>query len=246
MAEKPLLELQDVNYSPTQNPLLQGIHFTLNRGDRVALLGKSGSGKSLLLRLIAGIIAPDKGRIIRRAASQTLKTEKVEFSPPDADCGLVFQEGALLDDLTVWENIMLPKLELSNLSETTCRQQAVILAGRVGLQEEDLDKFPYQLSGGMRKKVAIARAILPEPSLLLYDEPTAGLDPGASRAIEDLILQIALASGNATLMVTHDLTSLARLNTEILFLHEGRIAFRGAYEEFIRSQAPEIQYFLGK
>lgn len=246
MADKPLLELQDVHYSPTRSPLLQGIHFTLAPGDRVALLGKSGSGKSLLLRLIAGIIAPDQGSIIRNASAQIQTTQSSRYSPPGADCGLVFQDGALLDDLSVWENMMLPRLELSGLSESACRKLAVGLAERVGLDAADLDKFPYQLSGGMRKKVAIARAILPEPSLLLYDEPTAGLDPGASRAIEDLILQIALSSGNATLMVTHDLTSLARLNAEILFLHEGRIAFRGDYERFIQSSAPEIQNFLGK
>ncbi len=245
MDNQAVVEVENLSYSPDRNPLLQQISFKLFPGEIVVLAGKSGSGKTLLLKLIAGLIIPDSGKIFRRKALHESINPNLSHAMPGADCGLVFQDGALLDDVPVWENIALQWLEQTNQSKQAVFNKAQSIALQLGLQVDDLTKLPAELSGGMRKKVAIGRTIAHQPDIILYDEPTAGLDPAASDSMNDLMRAVRDSNQSAALIVTHDLNTLRKVGDRVLFLKDGRIQFDGIVYSFLHSKEPVIREFLG-
>ena len=246
MDNQAVVAVENLSYSPDRNLLLQDISFELFPGEIVILAGKSGSGKTLLLKLIAGLIIPDSGKIFRKKAHHETINLGLSYTQPGADCGLVFQDGALLDDIPVWENIALQWLEQTNQSKQTIFNKAQSIAFQLGLQVDDLTKLPAELSGGMRKKVAIGRTIAHQPDIILYDEPTAGLDPAASNSMNDLMRAVRDNNQSAALIVTHDLNTLSKVGDRVLFLKDGRIQFDGKVDFFLQSPEPFIREFLGE
>jgi phospholipid/cholesterol/gamma-HCH transport system ATP-binding protein len=245
MDEQTVLNVEHVSFSLNKQSILHDISFSIANGEIAVLVGRSGAGKTILLKLLAGLLIPDSGTIHRRKA-QSINPTSLEYnSLPGAGCGLVFQEGALLDDIPVWENIGLQWLEQTNVSYERIREKVLELSNRVGLAEGDLSKFPAELSGGMRKKVAIARTLMHQPAIILYDEPTAGLDPGTAISINALIKEISQKNDNSAFIVTHDVQTIRQIANRVLFLQGGRIYFEGTPEAFLNSGDRVIQSFLG-
>lgn len=245
MDETPVLILDSVHYSPSDKPLLQNFSLRVNKGEVLIIAGKSGSGKTLLLKLIAGLLQPRLGQILR-AGKEVRTLNNCSWCPPGPDCCLVFQDAALLDDMTVWENIGIYALEQSRQTPEAVRAEVLQLALETGLSEGDLMKFPAELSGGMRKKTALARAMSRRPEIVLYDEPTAGLDPAAARSMTALMLSLQQQRKNVSILVTHDVELLSRPGMRIVFLNEGRVYFDGNSEVFMHSEDPVIRNFIGQ
>lgn len=248
MAE-PLIELKGISKTFGSNPVLDEVSLTIHRGEALAIIGPSGTGKSTILRIIAGLLAPDQGEIYvmgqRRAGL-------VEDGKDPIGIGMVFQQAALFDSLTVDENVGFLLYQHSKLSPRRIRglvDEKLEMVGLPGIG----DLYPAQLSGGMRKRVSFARAIManPEnpldsPEVLLYDEPTAGLDPIASTVIEDLIRNLQCNQGGCStyVMVTHQDSTIRRTADRILFLHRGKVQWLGSVDEIDSTEHPAVRQFF--
>jgi phospholipid/cholesterol/gamma-HCH transport system ATP-binding protein len=226
-------------------PVLRGLDLEVARGSTVTVMGGSGSGKTVLLRLTAGLIRPDAGRIRTLGVDITPLREEAML-PIRRRMGFVFQGAALFDSLTVYENVAFPLREHATLPEPEVADRVHRLLARVGLREDIDGKLPAELSGGMRKRVGIARALVLGPELVLYDEPTAGLDPTNARLITELVESLRAEGASETAMiVTHDLDFARTASDFIAVLIEGRIAEIGPTEAVLRSSQPAVRAFLG-
>ena len=224
-------------------PVLRGLDLDVPRGTTVTVMGGSGSGKTVLLRLTAGLIKPDRGRIQTLGVDTTPLREEA-LLPLRRRMGFVFQGAALFDSLTVYENVAYPLREHATLPESEIADRVHRLLARVGLRDVD-GKLPAELSGGMRKRVGIARALVLGPELVLYDEPTAGLDPTNARVITELVESLKAEGASETAMiVTHDLEFARAVSDLIAILVDGRIAEIAPAEVIVRSTRPEVQAFL--
>lgn len=248
MAE-PLIELKGVSKSFGSNVILDEVELTLHRGEALALIGPSGTGKSTILRLIAGLLAPDAGEIYVQGK---LRQGLIEDAPDPIVIGMVFQQAALFDSLTVEENVGFSLYQHSKLPRSRIRDLVHHKLEMVGLGEAG-DRYPAELSGGMRKRVSFARAIVSNPdnaketpAVLLYDEPTAGLDPIASTVIEDLIRQLHCAQGvcNTYAIVTHQDSTIRRTADRIVFLYQGKVQWQGTLNDIDTTDDPLIRQFF--
>jgi len=246
---EPLIELRGVSKSFGSNKVLDGVNLTIRRGEALGVIGPSGTGKSTILRLIAGLIAPDEGEIYIQGKR---REGLVEDALDPIEIGMVFQQAALFDSLTVDENIGFSLYQHSHLSPKQIRELVNRKLAMVGLAGIG-DRYPAQLSGGMRKRVSFARAIManPEstsdsPEMLLYDEPTAGLDPIASTVIEDLIrsLQGHQAGCGSYVIVTHQDSTIRRTADRIVFLFKGKVQWEGSIADIDTSDEPIVRQFF--
>lgn len=223
-------------------PVLKDLDFTVNDGEIFVIVGPSGTGKSVTLRHMVGLLTPDEGRVwlddipISEAQGEELVSLRRRF-------GYLFQSGALLAWMTAWENVALPLQEHSGLDCDEIDRKVREALEMVGMAE-DGEKEPAELSGGMRKRIALARAIVQAPGILLYDEPTSGLDPVTARLIDRLIKELNRNLGATSVLVTHDLHSALSIASRIAMLHEGRIVELSAPAEFVESKQEEVQLFL--
>jgi phospholipid/cholesterol/gamma-HCH transport system ATP-binding protein len=225
-------------------PVLRDLDLEVPHGSTVTVMGGSGSGKTVLLRLTAGLIKPDRGRIRTLGVDITPLREEA-LLPVRRRMGFIFQGAALFDSLTVYENVAYPLREHSTLTEVETADQVHRLLARVGLEGVDA-KLPAELSGGMRKRVGIARALVLGPELILYDEPTAGLDPTNARLITELVESLRADGVSETAMVvTHDLEFARSVSDQIAVLIGGRIAQVGSVAAVLDSSQPEVRAFLG-
>lgn len=247
--EQPLIELKGVSKSFGSNKILDKVDFTIYRGDALGIIGPSGTGKSTILRIIAGLTPADEGEIY---VSGELREGLIEDGASAVGIGMVFQQAALFDSLTVDENIGFLLYQHSNLSRKRIRELVDEKLEMVGLPGV-ADRFPAELSGGMRKRVSFARAIMsnpdkPEetPEILLYDEPTAGLDPIASTVIEDLIRELQDANGtsNSYAIVTHQHSTIRRTADRVVFLYQGKVQWEGKVSEVDTTDNPSIRQFM--
>ncbi|MBD2463844.1 ABC transporter ATP-binding protein [Oscillatoria sp. FACHB-1407] len=246
---EPLIELKGVSKSFGTNKVLDGVDLTIYRGEALAVIGPSGTGKSTILRIIAGLLAPDEGEIyIQGKRRQGL----VEDGEDPVGIGMVFQQAALFDSLTVDENVGFLLYQHSKLSSRRIREMVERKLEMVGLPGIS-DRYPAQLSGGMRKRVSFARAIMenPEnpndrPEVLLYDEPTAGLDPIASTVIEDLIRELQCQHGGCStyVMVTHQDSTIRRTADRIVFLYRGKVQWQGSVSDIDTTDHPIVRQFF--
>jgi phospholipid/cholesterol/gamma-HCH transport system ATP-binding protein len=224
-------------------PVLRGLDLEVPRGTTLTVMGGSGSGKTVILRLTAGLIKPDRGRIETLGVDTTPLREEA-LLPLRRRMGFVFQGAALFDSLTVYENVAFPLREHTRLPETEMAERVHAKLALVGLRDID-GKLPAELSGGMRKRVGIARAIVLEPELVLYDEPTAGLDPTNARLITELVEGLkAQGVTETSMIVTHDLEFARSVSDLIAILAQGRIAQVGSPEAIFESSQSEVQAFL--
>ena len=237
------VRIEQVSKSFEDHAVLRGLDLEVPRGATLIVMGGSGSGKTVLLRLTAGLIKPDRGRVAVLGVDTTPLREEA-LLPLRRRMGVVFQGAALFDSLTVYENVAYPLREHARLPEREVAGRVHTKLALVGLRDID-DKLPAELSGGMRKRVGIARALVLEPELVLYDEPTAGLDPSNSRLITELVESLkAQAITETAMIVTHDLEFARSVSDLIAILIGGRIAQIGAPASIFASRQPEIQAFL--
>jgi phospholipid/cholesterol/gamma-HCH transport system ATP-binding protein len=221
--------------------VLDHVTFTVARSRAFCLLGRSGTGKSVTLRHIIGLVTPDEGQVIVEGQDISTLTRR-RLSAVRQRIGFLFQGAALFDSLTVGENVAFPLRRHTTLKDAEMRQRARAKLAEVGLERE-FDKMPADLSGGMRKRVGLARALALDPAILLVDEPSAGLDPITTREIDQLLIE-RKRSGTTLVVVTHNIPSARLLGDEFSLLHEGRIVAQGNAEELDSSSDPLVQAFM--
>jgi len=240
----PAMAVDDLHKSFGDQKVLNGITLTISRGETLAVLGRSGTGKSVLLRLIIGLEKPDSGSV--RIHGQDITGLSLDqLGEIRMKMGFLFQHAALYDSLTVEQNVAFPlqhhKKEMSKSDQSNLVRQ---LLAEVGM-EGNLEKMPSDISGGMQKRVGLARALALEPDILLLDEPTAGLDPISAAEIDDLVLKLQAEHHMASIVVTHDLHSAKTIADRLALLNEGTIVVEGSFEELQRSDIEFVRQFLG-
>jgi phospholipid/cholesterol/gamma-HCH transport system ATP-binding protein len=239
----PVVELIDIHKRFDGNEVLRGVSLTVQRGETMVIMGGSGSGKTVTLRLIAGLIRPTSG-IVRVFGKRIDNLGEEQLLPIRRRMGYVFQGAALFDSLTVHENVAYSLREHTSLTEAEIRERVLDFLSLVGLGPDVLGLLPSELSGGMRKRVGIARALAQEPQMLLFDEPTAGLDPTNARMVGELIVQLRGGVCETAVVVTHDLELAKTVADRIAILIEGRFAALGPREAVLASGDPAVQAFL--
>ena len=241
---EPYIRIEKLSKSFGDNHVIRGVDLDINRGEILTLIGKSGVGKSILLKLLINLIEPDSGRILfeGRPLDALPKAERKEFQKK---MSYVFQGTALLDSLTVFENVALP------LQERRRRAPREEIRRRVREKLHQLDlvdideKYPSQLSGGMKKRVALARALVTEPEVVLFDEPTTGLDPIRKHAVHRLITDYQKKFGFTAVLVSHEIPDVFYISQRIAMIDEGRIVFAGTPEDLRQSAVPVVREFIG-
>ncbi len=262
----PAVEFRDVHLSFDDNKILDGVSFTIKRGETKIILGRSGGGKSTIIRLILGLLKPDSGQIFIDGEEITHYSEQ-ELMNVRYKIGMVFQEGALFDSLSVYDNVAY-RLHEQGVDEETVEKEVRRMLRFVAL-EDAIDKMPVELSGGMRRRVGIARALVGDPTIVMFDEPTAGLDPPTARTICELAIKLRDLEDVSSVFVTHEMNNLRYLsseyatvnedgeiifekegeklcliNTSVIMLRDGNIIFEGKDEQLQKIDNPYIQTFI--
>jgi phospholipid/cholesterol/gamma-HCH transport system ATP-binding protein len=222
--------------------VLDEVSIAVPRGQATVILGRSGTGKSVMLKHIVGLLAPDAGRVIVQGADLTGLSPS-SMAVVRRQVGFLFQNAALFDSMTVGDNVSFPLHRHTYLSEDAIRAKAEEKLALVGLAR-DYDKMPAALSGGMRKRAGLARAMALDPAILLVDEPSAGLDPITSEEIDDLLVQLKRDLGTTLIVVTHNIPSARRIGDTLLFLHEGRVLASGTVAELEQSSHDIVKRFM--
>ena len=241
--KKVIIKVSDLSKSFNNNIVLKNINFQLLEGESLAIIGASGSGKSVLLKNIIGILQPDKGSIVINDTEmvnlpRNLK-EKLLL-----DLGITFQHGALFDSLKNWENIIFKTANKEKINNKQGKQLAFSIIKQLGLQPKILDLYPSEISGGMQKRVAIARAICGNPKILLFDEPTSGLDPVTGSLIDQLIKTAVKTVGGSAITITHDMASVCRIADKVILIDNQTISWAGTPKEMFNSANKKIQEFI--
>ena len=237
-----MIEVRDLKKTFDGHAVLDGVNFRIETGESVAIIGRSGSGKSVLLKHLIGLLQPDSGAVLIDGENFVAMDER-QLLHMRRKFGMVFQGAALFDSLTVAENVAFGLRRLEQLTEAE-------IARRVGEALEVVDlpgtenKKPAELSGGMRKRAGLARAIIYEPQIVLYDEPTTGLDPIVSDSIDQLMVRVRDRLKVTTVVVTHDMRTARRVGQQVMLLHDKKIYASGAPEEFFASQDPVVRQFV--
>jgi phospholipid/cholesterol/gamma-HCH transport system ATP-binding protein len=240
---KAFLEINDLHKAFGSRRVLDGVSLSVARGESLVIIGGSGTGKSVLLKCVLGLMKPDSGSIrlegeeITRLSARRREAVMRRF-------GMLFQGGALFDSLRVWQNITFAARRDRNLSAREARALAIQKLASVGLGAETADALPASLSGGMQKRVALARAICADPDILFFDEPTTGLDPIMSDVINDLILATTGRDGRTALTITHDMASASKIANRIAMLHRGKIVWEGRAQEIYHSKNAYVDQFV--
>lgn len=236
-----MIELRGVHKRFGENAVLRGVDLTIASGSSMVIIGGSGTGKSVLLKCVLGLVQHDQGTITLDGQDVT-KADRDAFL---ARFGMLFQGGALFDSLRVWENVAFRLLRgATALPKVQAREIAIEKLRRVGLKPETADLYPAELSGGMQKRVGLARAIAAEPEIIFFDEPTTGLDPIMAGVINDLIREIVVEMGATAMTITHDMSSVRAIADTVAMLHGGKIRWTGPVGEMDATPDPYVQQFI--
>ena len=242
MAITRIIEIQNLSKSFGDLHVLDNVSFDVNVGENLVVFGKSGTGKSVLLKCIVGLLKPDKGNIFVNGENVLNFTTK-QLNEFRKNLGFLFQGAALYDSMSVRENLEFPLKRNFNFSQKEIDQKVINTLTLVGL-EEAIDKMPSELSGGMKKRIGLARSIITEPSLMLYDEPTTGLDPITAKEISVLILNLQKKLKMTSIVVTHDLLCAEIISDRAIMLNEGKIIFEGTIDEMTSSEDKFLKNFF--
>ena len=237
-----MIVFQDVHKSFNKKVVLAGVDLTIERGETMVVIGGSGSGKSVLLKHVVGLMRPEQGRVIVDGADVTALNEAA-LTELRKKFGVLFQGAALFDSLSVWENVGFPLAQHTRLSAREIREVAREKLALVGLKGVE-DLMPSELSGGMKKRVGLARAIAHDPEILLYDEPTTGLDPIMADVINELIIRLKQQLKVTSIAITHDMTSAYKIADRIAMLYQGKIQEVGTSDEIRHSPNPIVHQFI--
>ncbi|WCR57877.1 ABC transporter ATP-binding protein [Wolbachia endosymbiont of Ctenocephalides felis wCfeJ] len=227
----PIISISNLSVSFDDKTILNNISLDISKGESLVILGGSGSGKSVLAKTIIGLLAPDLGSIKIDSKS------KNKF-------GVLFQNSALFDYVTVWENISFNYKKRFNINKKEAKQLAIVKLNDVGLEESIADMFPIELSGGMKKRVALARAIAHNPEIIILDEPTSGLDPIMSDIVNEIIIKLSRDLNPTIITITHDIHSAFKIADKIAVLHEGNIISHGTVQEIKNTKNEYIRKFI--
>ncbi|MGE0251725.1 MAG: ABC transporter ATP-binding protein [Dongiaceae bacterium] len=239
----PKIEVRGLYKSFGPKKVLQGLDLDIAKGESVVVIGGSGSGKSVLLKCILGIVPPDKGSI-KIDGVETMGMRGHEREEVLHKFGMLFQGAALFDSLPVWENITFGLIQGQRMERGKAKEIAIKLLGQVGLPPEAADLYPAELSGGMQKRVALARAIAAQPEIIFFDEPTTGLDPIMGDVINQLIKKLVRDLGATALSITHDMASVRRIADRVAMLYEGKIIWHGPVQDIDRSNNAHVDQFI--
>ena len=234
-----ILEVRHLRKSFGTRPVLADVDFDVPTGAVLSILGRSGTGKSVLLKCIIGLLETDAGEVFFKGKSLTDKTVRSQLRRCSS---YVFQQNALFDSATVFENVLLPLRALGNGSQDEWNTRVRAVLQRLELEEAS-ERYPAELSGGMQKRLAVARALVTEPELVFFDEPTAGLDPLRRNAVFSMVAELQRERGFTAILVTHDVQEALVVSSRILWLDAGRVRFNGQSEQFATSQEPELREF---
>ncbi|MFY9468144.1 MAG: ATP-binding cassette domain-containing protein [Lentibacter algarum] len=236
-----MITLENVHKAFGSKHVLQGVNLTIEKGTSMVIIGGSGTGKSVMLKSVLGLVTPDSGQI-------TVDGNDVQKGDRDAFLarfGMLFQGGALFDSLPVWQNVAFRLLRGAlKRPKAEAREIAIEKLRRVGLKPETADLFPSELSGGMQKRVGLARAIAAEPEIIFFDEPTTGLDPIMAGVINELIREIVTEMGATAMTITHDMSSVRAIADNIAMLHDGMIKWTGPVAQLDTSGDPYLDQFI--
>lgn len=237
------IHIKNLRKSFGNNHVLRGVDFSVKKGESLVIVGGSGTGKSVALKCILNLITPDEGDIYINGQNLSTMSAR-DHQNLMQNFGMLFQGGALFDSLPVWENIAFALLNNQRIPRTKAKEIALEKLESVGLDATSLDKFPAELSGGMQKRVGLARAIATNPDIIFFDEPTAGLDPIMCTVIDSLIMKSVKDLGATTVTITHDLRSVHRIADTVAMLHEGLIIWTGPVAEMTTTDNPYVQQFI--
>jgi phospholipid/cholesterol/gamma-HCH transport system ATP-binding protein len=243
MSRDHKITLENVSKGFGPNQVLDGVNLEIERGESMAIIGQSGSGKSVTLKCILGLIKPDRGAI-RIDGEDLLSMRSRDLERVRAKFGMLFQGSALFDSLPIWRNVTFALTQGRQRESTKMRKIAAENLERVGLASNVLDLRPSELSGGMQKRVALARAIAPRPEIIFFDEPTTGLDPIRADVINDLIVELVEDLGVTALTITHDMASARKIAHRVAMLYQGKIIWRGPRDRLYDSGNPYVDQFV--
>ena len=239
----PILSLQNVEKRFGKNHVLRGVTLDVAPGESLVVIGGSGSGKSVMLKNALGLMTPDSGQILFNGEDVTQSRGKTRARMRER-VGMLFQSGALFDSLTVWENVAFRLVNSGVVNRSKAKDRAIETLSKVRLGSDVADLYPAEISGGMQKRVSLARSIISKPDLIFFDEPTTGLDPITADAINDLIIEQVRGLGAATVTITHDMSSARKIADEVAMLFEGKIIWRGKASEVDNSGNPYVDQFV--
>jgi phospholipid/cholesterol/gamma-HCH transport system ATP-binding protein len=242
--DPPPIQVKTLRKSFGRQKVLNGIDLEVAQGETVSVLGRSGTGKSVLLKILIGLQLPDSGSV--RIHGQEISGLALKpLNEIRKKIGFLFQNSALYDSMTVEQNVAFPLERHSNLSDTQRKKRVRELLGTVGM-EKDLDKLPGEISGGMQKRVGLARALALSPDILLFDEPTSGLDPITASEIDELILKMQKEENMTSIVVTHDIPSARRVSDRVALMRDGQILIEGTFKELQQSKDKFVIEFLDR
>jgi phospholipid/cholesterol/gamma-HCH transport system ATP-binding protein len=241
--KKIILEVKNLKKTFNDNIILHNINFNLLEGESLAIIGASGSGKSVLLKNIIGLLKPDSGSI-KINSTEMVNLPRIDKENLLLKLGITFQHGALFDSLRIWENIVFKIQSQQKISKADGRKLALSIIKRLSLEPKILDLFPSEISGGMQKRVAIARAICGDPKVLLFDEPTSGLDPVTGSVIDQLIINAVKTIGASAITITHDMASVSRIADKVILIDKKTISWSGTPKEMLNSKNLKIKEFI--
>ena len=239
----PKIEMRDVVKSFGSKHVLKGIDLAVNAEESLALIGTSGCGKSITLKCLLGLITADGGSI-KVDGTEILGTDRKTLEGMRRRFGMTFQFGALFDSLPIWENVTFRLRQQQKMNRADARDLAVDTITQLGLSPQVIDQYPAELSGGMQKRVALARAIADKPELLLFDEPTSGLDPITGGVIDRLIIDAVKRLGATAMTISHDMASVRRIADKVAMIHNGVIIWCGSVEKMDDTGVPEVDQFV--
>ncbi len=243
MATTPKIELKGVHKRFGSKVVLDGIDLSVNPGESLVIIGGSGTGKSVMLKSILGLIKPDKGSI-KVDGQETTKMSGSARESVNRKFGMLFQGAALFDSLKVWENVAFALIQGRGMGRAQAKEIALAKLAKVGLGPEVGELSPSELSGGMQKRVGLARAIAAEPEIIFFDEPTTGLDPIMSDVINDLIVATVKDMGITTMSITHDMASARKIADKLAMIYKGKIIWTGSKADIDKSGNPYVDQFI--
>jgi len=238
-----VIEVNGLKKSFQGNVVLENINFKLFEGESLAIIGASGSGKSVLLKNIIGLLKPDSGSI-KINNKNIVNLPRLQKENLLLELGITFQHGALFDSLKNWENIVFKVKNREKLSNKDAEILAVSIIKKLGLEPKILNLYPSEISGGMQKRIAIARAICGNPKILLFDEPTSGLDPVTGSLIDELIITAVKTVGGSAITITHDMASVCRIADKVILIDNQTISWSGTPREMLNSTNSKIKEFI--
>ena len=242
--EVPKLEWRSVAKRFARAPVLDGLDLAVAPGRSLVLIGGSGQGKSVTLKIALGLMQPDAGQVLLDGVNVTALSEN-ERRPLFSRIGMLFQGAALFDSLTIWENVAFRLVHSDGIPRREARERAIAAMHLVRLSPDVAQLYPGEMSGGMQKRVGLARAIVGQPDILFFDEPTTGLDPITAAAIDELIVDKVRSLGCTAVSITHDLASARTIADEVAMLYQGRIVWRGPVRELDTTENPYVRQFVG-